>query len=62
MRRVGLEPAIPVFERAKTFPDLDCAATVIGLDTFYGRNRRTSPPCSASTSLHALVVVRADGT
>jgi hypothetical protein len=30
MPRVGFEPAIPVFERAKTVHALDCAATVIG--------------------------------
>jgi hypothetical protein len=28
--RVGLEPAIPLFERAKTVHALDCEATVIG--------------------------------
>jgi hypothetical protein len=31
MPRVGLEPRIPVFKRAKTFYALDRAATVIGL-------------------------------
>jgi hypothetical protein len=30
MPLVGFEPTIPVFERAKTFHALDCAATVIG--------------------------------
>jgi hypothetical protein len=30
MRRVGFEPTIPVFERAKTVHALDRAATVIG--------------------------------
>jgi hypothetical protein len=30
MPRVGYEPTIPVFERAKTLLDLECAATVIG--------------------------------
>jgi hypothetical protein len=30
MPRVGLEPTIPVFERAKTVHALDRAATVIG--------------------------------
>jgi hypothetical protein len=30
MPRVGFEPTIPVFERAKTVHALDCAATVIG--------------------------------
>jgi hypothetical protein len=30
MPRVGLEPMIPVFERAKTVHALDRAATVIG--------------------------------
>jgi hypothetical protein len=33
MPRVGFEPAIPVFERAKTVPALDRAAIVIGLAT-----------------------------
>jgi hypothetical protein len=32
MLRVGLEPMIPGFERAKTVHALDRAATVIGLD------------------------------
>jgi hypothetical protein len=31
MPQVGLEPTIPVFERAKTVHALDRAATVIGL-------------------------------
>jgi hypothetical protein len=30
MRRVGFEPTMPVFERAKTVHVLHCAATVIG--------------------------------
>jgi hypothetical protein len=30
MARVGLEPTIPVFERAKTVHASDCAATGIG--------------------------------
>jgi hypothetical protein len=33
MPQVGLEPAIPVLERAKTIQALDCAATVIGLES-----------------------------
>jgi hypothetical protein len=33
MHRVGIEPTIPVFERAKTVHALDRAATVIGLCT-----------------------------
>jgi hypothetical protein len=32
MPRVGFEPTIPVFERAKTVNALDRAATVIGCD------------------------------
>jgi hypothetical protein len=32
MPRVGLEPTIPVFERAKTVHALDRAATVIGFE------------------------------
>jgi hypothetical protein len=39
MPRVGLEPTIPAFERAKTVHALDRAATVVGdfclLYTFY---------------------------
>jgi hypothetical protein len=31
MPRVGFEPMIPVFERAKTVHVLDCAAIVIGI-------------------------------
>jgi hypothetical protein len=31
MPRMGIEPTIPVFERAKTVHALDRAATVIGL-------------------------------
>jgi hypothetical protein len=30
MPRVGLEPTIPAFERAKTVHALDCASTVTG--------------------------------
>jgi hypothetical protein len=33
MPRVGFEPTIPVFERAKTVHDLDGATTVIGTST-----------------------------
>jgi hypothetical protein len=32
MSRVGLEPAISVFKRAKTFHALDRTATVVGLE------------------------------
>jgi hypothetical protein len=31
MPRVGFEPTIPVFERAKTVHALDCVAIVIGI-------------------------------
>jgi hypothetical protein len=34
---VGFEPTIPVFEWAKTFHALDCAATVIGHPTYWDR-------------------------
>jgi hypothetical protein len=34
MPRVGFEPTIPVFERAKTVHALDRAATVIGKERF----------------------------
>jgi hypothetical protein len=33
MPRVGFEPTIPVFERAKTVHAVDCAATVIGFQS-----------------------------
>jgi hypothetical protein len=32
MHRLGLEPTIPVFEGAKTFHDLDRAATALPLE------------------------------
>jgi hypothetical protein len=35
MPRVGFEPTIPVFERAKTVHVLDRAATVIGFKKYY---------------------------
>jgi hypothetical protein len=35
MPRVGFEPRIPVFERAKTVPALDRAATVTGTQSVY---------------------------
>jgi hypothetical protein len=35
MPRVGFEPKIPMFERAKTVYALDRAATVIGKQTAY---------------------------
>jgi hypothetical protein len=35
MPRMGLEPMIPGFERAKTVHALDRAATVIGFVIFY---------------------------
>jgi Na+-transporting methylmalonyl-CoA/oxaloacetate decarboxylase gamma subunit len=35
MPRVGFEPTIPAFERAKTVHALDRAATVIGTSLFY---------------------------
>jgi hypothetical protein len=34
MPRLGFEPTIPVFERAKTFYALDRAAAVIGMLTY----------------------------
>jgi hypothetical protein len=40
MSRVGFEPAIPVFERAKTVHALDRAVTVIGTEApLLGQNR-----------------------
>jgi formylmethanofuran dehydrogenase subunit E len=44
MPRVGFEPTIPVFERAKTFHALDCAATAIG----YQHNTSLKSPLSLS--------------
>jgi hypothetical protein len=38
MPQVGLEPTIPVFERAKTVHALDRAATVIGSYSGYNVN------------------------
>jgi hypothetical protein len=38
MPRVGLEPTIPVFERAKTVHALDRAANVIGVNLLLDRN------------------------
>jgi hypothetical protein len=35
MPRVGFEPKIPAFERAKTVHVFDCAATVIGFESDY---------------------------
>jgi hypothetical protein len=35
MPRVGLEPTIPVYERAKIFRALDRAATVIGVGVYH---------------------------
>jgi hypothetical protein len=35
MPRVGFQPKIPEFERAKIFHALDCAATVIGSKRLY---------------------------
>jgi hypothetical protein len=35
MSRVGFEPMIPAFERAKTVHALDRAATVIGFSSIY---------------------------
>jgi hypothetical protein len=32
MPRVGFKPTIPTFERAKTVPALDSAATVVGVE------------------------------
>jgi hypothetical protein len=36
MPRVGFEPTIPVFERAKTVHDFDSAALWTGVDIFEG--------------------------
>jgi hypothetical protein len=38
MSRVGFEPTIPVFERAKTVHSLASAATVIGTNSNYNFN------------------------
>jgi hypothetical protein len=42
MPRVGFEPTIPVFERAKTVHASDRATTVIGIRSIYYRNIETS--------------------
>jgi hypothetical protein len=52
MPQVGLEPTIPVFERAKTVHALDSAATVIGLQFTAAHNK-----CSQS-AVSSPVVIR----
>jgi hypothetical protein len=42
MPRVGFELLIPVFEQAKTFHALDCAATVMGVMQCVPRNSAES--------------------
>jgi hypothetical protein len=39
MSRVGFEPTTPVFERAKTVHAWDRAATVIGFNDYYMREK-----------------------
>jgi hypothetical protein len=46
MPRVGFEPTIPVFERAKMVHSLDRAATVIGTSSSY---RKDNPHGDALT-------------
>jgi hypothetical protein len=43
MPRVGFEPTIPVFKRAKTVHALDRAATVIGLHLLLKAIKRFKP-------------------
>jgi hypothetical protein len=38
MPQIGFEPMISVFEQEKTFPALEHAAIVIGINIFYGKN------------------------
>jgi hypothetical protein len=47
MPRVGFEPTIPVFERAKTVHALNCAATVAGKMLIF-----KAPAFVAATALH----------
>jgi hypothetical protein len=42
MPRVGFEPTTPMFECAKTFHALDCAATVSGKFHIYFQKNKTS--------------------
>jgi hypothetical protein len=42
MARVGFEPTIPVFERAKTVHALDLAATVIGFNSYLLYRKKTA--------------------
>jgi hypothetical protein len=49
MPRVGFEPSIPVFERAKTVHALDRAATMIG-------NTNTTAPLLFLLSIHFLIL------
>jgi hypothetical protein len=50
MSRVGFEPTIPVFERAKTVHASDRAVTVIGCVVIYICDKSAKCPADASTS------------
>jgi hypothetical protein len=43
MPRVGFQPTIPAFERAKTVHALDCVATVIGILQSLGTGNANFP-------------------
>jgi hypothetical protein len=49
MPRVGFEPMIPVFERAKTVHALDRTATVIGLYNSFNEFKRYTGETSIKT-------------
>jgi hypothetical protein len=53
MPRVGFEPMIPVFERAKMVHGLDRAATVIGISFLLGHNIQLNTLYSDTLNLHS---------
>jgi hypothetical protein len=54
MSLVGLEPTIPVFERAKTIHVLDRASTVIGPCNLYNDARNVKRRCFQNINITAL--------
>jgi hypothetical protein len=55
MPRVGFEPTVPAFERAKTIHASDRAVTVIGCTHFTFIKNRMKNIYSRPTSLHSIV-------
>jgi hypothetical protein len=60
MSRVGFEPTIPAFKRAKTVEALDCAATVISLRSRWEGNiknmvERGAGCCESSSRLSGAI-------